>query len=78
MKRFIALFLLLILSFSLVAYSNATGHTESTKEENDAANYETDTSGKVLVVYFSATGTTKSLAEYAADYLNAEIYEIIP
>ncbi len=33
---------------------------------------------KVLVVYFSATGTTKALAEYAADILNADIYEIVP
>lgn len=33
---------------------------------------------KILVVYFSATGTTKTLAEYAADILNADIYEIVP
>lgn len=32
----------------------------------------------ILVVYFSATGTTRSLAEYAADILNADIYEIVP
>ena len=31
-----------------------------------------------LVVYFSATNTTKTLAEYAADYLNADIYSITP
>lgn len=33
---------------------------------------------KILVVYFSATGTTESLAEYAAEILNADIYEIVP
>lgn len=33
---------------------------------------------KILVVYFSATGTTKTLAKYAADILNADIYEIVP
>lgn len=32
---------------------------------------------KILVVYFSATGTTKPLAEYAADIVNADLYEII-
>ncbi len=32
----------------------------------------------VLVAYFSATGTTKNLAEYAAGILNADIYEIVP
>lgn len=33
---------------------------------------------KILVVYFSCTNTTKTLAEYAADILDADIYEIIP
>lgn len=33
---------------------------------------------KTLVVYFSATGTTKPLAEYAAEILNADLYEIVP
>ena len=32
----------------------------------------------ILVAYFSATGTTRPLAEYAADILNADLYEIIP
>ena len=33
---------------------------------------------KVLVVYFSATNTTKPLAGYIADGLGADIYEIVP
>ena len=33
---------------------------------------------KILIAYFSATGTTKQLAEYASDILNADIYEIVP
>lgn len=33
---------------------------------------------KVLVAYFSATGTTKGVAEHVANGLNADIYEIIP
>lgn len=41
-------------------------------------NPSTNENGKVLVVYFSCTGTTKAVAEYAADVLNAEIYEIKP
>ncbi len=32
----------------------------------------------ILVAYFSATGTTRPLAEYAADILNADLYEIVP
>ncbi len=33
---------------------------------------------KILVAYFSATGTTKALAEHAADVLGADLYEIVP
>jgi len=36
------------------------------------------TGGKTLVAYFSATGTTRPLAEYAADVLDADVYEIVP
>lgn len=39
---------------------------------------ESDMETKTLVVYFSATGTTKPLAEYAAEILNADLYEIVP
>lgn len=39
---------------------------------------ETNMEQKTLVVYFSATGTTEPLAEYAAEILNADIYEIVP
>lgn len=39
---------------------------------------ETNMEQKTLVVYFSATGTTELLAEYAAEILNADIYEIVP
>ncbi len=43
-------------------------NTEETGEENS----------KVLVAYFSATGATKTLAEYAADAMGADLYEIVP
>lgn len=33
---------------------------------------------KILVAYFSATGTTKGVAEHIANGLNADIYEIVP
>lgn len=33
---------------------------------------------QILVAYFSATGTTRPLAEYAADHLHADLYEIVP
>ena len=37
-----------------------------------------DSGTKILVAYFSATGTTKKLAEYAADATGADLYEIVP
>ena len=33
---------------------------------------------KILVAYFSATGTTQGVAEHIANGLNADIYEIVP
>lgn len=45
---------------------------ESTVKKNDQPKETTD----ILVAYFSCTGTTKTLAEYAAEYLNADLYEI--
>lgn len=36
------------------------------------------TDSNILVAYFSCTGTTKFVAEYAASYLNADIYSITP
>ena len=39
---------------------------------------ESDMETKILVVYFSSTGTTKPLAEYVAEILNADLYEIVP
>lgn len=49
-------------------------------EEPEAADAEKAEGGnsKVLVAYFSATGTTKALAEYAADVMGADLYEIVP
>ena len=41
-----------------------------------AQNQEEENNGKVLVAYFSATGTTRSLAENTADMLEAALYEI--
>ena len=38
----------------------------------------TEENGRTLVAYFSATGTTRPLAEYAAEILDADLYEIVP
>lgn len=54
-------------------------HSEEEEDDVQADAEPEDEGGtKVLVAYFSATGTTKTLAEYAADALGADLYEIIP
>lgn len=52
----------------------AQSNLEQTSQQNDG---EPQTnSGKTLVVYFSATGTTKGVAEKIAKITNADLYEI--
>lgn len=66
--------------------ASATNTSESkTDIENSMAEQSTDSQSgdtkagtKILVAYFSATGNTKKLAEYAADVTGADLYEIVP
>ncbi len=59
---------------------NSTSETPSNtnSDEQPAEPQPEDTGKNVLVAYFSATGTTKALAEYAADAVNGDLYEIVP
>ena len=83
-----ALFTIVILVLSLAACGGNTDtqitqsqpDTSATQNQPDettgtAAEPVTNT-GKTLVVYFSATGTTKSVAEKIAALENADLYEI--
>ena len=62
MKKLIII-LAAILGFNFAAYSQ---------------NIKKDNNMKTLVVYFSATGTTKAAAQKLAKEFNADIYEITP
>jgi len=62
MKKLIII-LAAILGFNFAAYSQ---------------NNKNDNNMKTLVVYFSATGTTKAAAQKLAKEFNADIYEITP
>lgn len=87
MKRLTTLLMTLALLFS-TACNGGTGQSKpetplnheitTTKNGERAMENVDSTASDILVVYFSATGTTKPLAEYAADILNADIYEIVP
>ncbi|RHN00983.1 aldo/keto reductase [Dielma fastidiosa] len=83
MKSLRTLFLLLTLLFNTSCSNGkeaqasvlpSSENTQIVSEENTMENEKND----ILVVYFSATGTTKQVADYADDILNADIYEIVP
>ena len=48
-----------------------------TKAANAADATDTVSSGKTLVVFFSATGTTKGVAQMIANATDADTYEIL-
>ena len=79
MKRMLSTIIALVMIFSLAACS----HSKNTEETSDgkaarAVQGQEETMGtKTLVVYFSCSGTTKTLAEYAAESLGADLYEIV-
>lgn len=113
MKRILAIFLMTVLCFSLVACGTrgqtensesaeqdtetseiSTGNSEETigNEANETAALPTESTERpdneqsdepsqmanTLVVYFSATGTTKGVAETIASVAGADLYEITP
>lgn len=93
MKKVITILISLMMVFCLAACGNSAeedaetqGSDTQTETENtglsetqqpEAETPETQ-ENKVLVAYFSATGTTKGVAEHIANGLHADIYEIIP
>ena len=59
--------------------SDVTAFTDvPEKARDDSGKNGEANGGKTLVAYFSATGTTRTLAGYAAEALGADIYEIVP
>ncbi len=54
--------------------SNISSSSTDITASNDGLNFN----GNVMVVYFSATGHTKDVAEIISDYLEAPIYELEP
>lgn len=46
--------------------------------ENEETSADKTSNKKTAVVYFSATGNTKQVAEYIKDETNSDIFEIVP
>jgi len=65
----------LIVSCSLTVFAQNKGTPDNAKTENQI---QGENIKKTLVVYFSCTGNTRSLAEQIADTLKADLYEIKP
>lgn len=63
-------------STSGASNSNTSGSVSSSESESSAAS--ASGGGNVLVVYYSATGNTASVAKTIADTLDADIFEITP
>jgi len=68
MKKILAVLFALILSVSVLSMAAA----------EEAASQIPEPTSHILVVYFSATGTTKGVAEKLAEGLSADLYEIVP
>ena len=78
----VALALIGFLLIGNIAYNITDGDNETktineVKEKNEVQNIEASNK-KVAVVYFSATGTTKQVAELIKDETSADIFEIMP
>ena len=63
---------------SAPAETTAPTEAPAAPAENTAAEAQQTTEGGVLVAYFSATGTTKGVAEKLASAVGGDLYEIVP
>lgn len=65
-------------SFDSQAVLQSDSPSSEKAETSPSGQKEESPDTKILVTYFSCTGTTRKIAEYAAEILNADIYEIMP
>lgn len=78
MKKIICIFLSLICVFSVAACGGNTADDKLSSSSASPESSKTVSGGKTLVVYYSATGSTKAVAEKIAKNLNADTFELVP
>lgn len=91
MKKITSILLALVLVFSFAACSNNSDNSASTAnsttstpagkqstDESSDNNTDSTSNSKILVVYYSATGSTKAVADTIADTTGADLFEITP
>ena len=74
---------MLILTMPFSAYNSALSEPVATIEAQKAAGKsmqvrQSTEEDKILVAYFSCTGTTERVAQYVSEVLEADLYEIMP
>ena len=77
MKKMLAM-LLAMMACALPALGEEAQLTQAPEAAEATEQAFTPTDSNILVACFSATGNTWPLAEYAADYLNADLFRIEP
>lgn len=88
MKKSLYAIICVMLIIALAACSNSTptadNNTDSTTNPStseiiaETENQSGKSAGKVLVVYYSATGNTRQAAEYIASATGGDLFELVP
>ena len=75
MKKWTMLLLSALMVFTLTACGSTQKENGTTAE---GSTEESKKAGKILVVYFSATGNTEEVANYIAAASKADLFELVP
>lgn len=77
MKKILTLFLVGVFALGILTGCQSNNETTQTNEQPQKTE-TSNQSGKILVVYYSATGNTKAVAEMIAEETNGDLFEIEP